>query len=245
MRRLWRCSLSSSSETSATRSYRPSPLALERRTGLAAIFAYFRSTNVNLWWSTGSSSSTSPPWDSCDPRRTISIVVVVVRCRRVRVVLVLASAVVGSRIAGSFGIGIVAGIDHLVVGSIVFDYRRRASCGGGGGVSGCGGVLCSGEWGEGVNVLLIDLRGWPLWPFLKGILASNVPPLDAACGLWWELQASSRQAKARARRTRAKFRCSGPSYARAILGDRGAFTYVCIPVLLTCLLYLSCAIMCV
>ena len=49
---------------------------------------------------------------------------------------VLAGAVVGCRIAGSFGISIVAGIDHLVVGCIVSDYRRRASCGGGGGVSG-------------------------------------------------------------------------------------------------------------
>ena len=29
----------------------------------------------------------------------------------------------------------------------------------------------------------------------NGLRASNVPPLDAACGLWWELQASSRQPK--------------------------------------------------
>jgi len=145
MRRLWRCSLSPSSEASATRAYRSSSLALERRAGLAAIVAYFGSTNVDLWRSTGSSSSPSPSRNGCDLRRTISIVVVVVRCRRVRVVLVLASAVVGCHIAGSFGIGIVAGIDHLVVGSIVFDYRRRASCGGGGGVSGCGGVCVVGS----------------------------------------------------------------------------------------------------
>ena len=136
MRRLWRCSLSPSSEASATRSYRPSSLALERRAGLAAILAHFGSTNVSLWWSAWSSSSPSPPWDRCNPRRTVSIIVVVVRRRRMRVVLVLAGAVVGCRIAGSFGISIVASIDHLVVGSIVSDYRRRASCSGGG-VSGC------------------------------------------------------------------------------------------------------------
>jgi hypothetical protein len=40
-----------------------------------------------------------------------------------------------------------------------------------------------------VNLLPSDLRGWPLWPFLKGIVAcgglecaSTVPPL-AWCGL--------------------------------------------------------------
>lgn len=41
MRRLWWCSLSPSSEASATRSYRPSSLALEGRAGLATIFAHF------------------------------------------------------------------------------------------------------------------------------------------------------------------------------------------------------------
>jgi hypothetical protein len=54
----------------------------------------------------------------------------------VRVVLVIAGAVVGCRVTGSFGVSIVAGIDHLVVGSIISHYGRRASCGGSG-VSGC------------------------------------------------------------------------------------------------------------
>jgi hypothetical protein len=46
-----------------------------------------------------------------------------------------------------------------------------------------------------VNLLPSDLRGWPLWPFLKGMLAgaSNalrlcLRLLGAACGFWCELR---------------------------------------------------------
>jgi hypothetical protein len=137
-----------------------------------------------LWWSARSSSSPSPSWDSCDLRWAVSLLVFVVYGRRVRFVVVLSSTVVRSRIASNLGISIVAAIDHLVVKSIVSLYRRRADCGVV--VSGCPGILRVRARGD---LLPSDLRGWPLWPFLKGILAcggrqcaSIVPPLGAACG---------------------------------------------------------------
>jgi hypothetical protein len=65
----------------------------------------------------------------------------------VRVVFVLAGAVVGCRVTGSLGVSIVAGIDHLVVGSIVSHYRRRTSCGGSD-VSGCRDDVKRGDCGS-------------------------------------------------------------------------------------------------
>lgn len=49
-----------------------------------------------------------------------------------RLVVVFSSALVGCRVASSFDIGISVGvvnsIGHLLVGAIVFDYRRGTSC---------------------------------------------------------------------------------------------------------------------
>ena len=90
-----------------------------------------------------------------------------------RLVVVLSSALVRRRVAGRFGVntsvGIVNSIGHLLVGTIFFDYRRGTFYEG----------VSIGLWNwrnRGIwrDLLPSDLRGWPLWPFLKGIAAAGL-----------------------------------------------------------------------
>jgi hypothetical protein len=91
-----------------------------------------------------------------------------------RFVVVFSSALEGCRVAGCFGIDITVGVadsvGHFLVGAIVFDHRRRTSL-----------LGVSIDWwclgrGGGIwrDLLPSDLRGWPLWPFLKGIAAAGL-----------------------------------------------------------------------
>jgi len=91
----------------------------------------------------------------------------------VRLIVVLSSALVRRRVAGNFGIdiyvGIVNSIGHFLVGAIFFDYRRGTFCKG----------VSVGWWiwrNRGIwrDLLPSDLRGWPLWPFLKGIAVAGL-----------------------------------------------------------------------